>query len=275
MISISPIAIFTDNYVWLIEHENGKACVVDPGDVSPVQQALQAKGLTLTSILITHHHSDHTGGIDSLVNTYKQVTVYGPKSKKIPQITHILKHDDEINVFNDASLTLKTIEVPGHTNEHIAYFGDISSNHQQANTNTQDSLQQPVLFSGDTLFAGGCGRLLGGTAKQLCNSLKALSSLPANTQVYCTHEYTLANLAFAAVVEPSNALIKARINTEALKRDQETPTLPTSIKLEQQTNPFLRCTQTDVIKAINQHWGKNWQTEQELFTGLRRWKDNF
>lgn len=275
MISISPIAIFTDNYVWLIEHANGTACVVDPGDATPVQQVLQARGLTLTSILITHHHWDHTDGIKSLVNTYQQVAIYGPKSKKIPQITHTLKHDDEINLFNEPSLTLKIIEVPGHTNDHIAYFGDLNSSHQQANTNTQDSLQRPILFSGDTLFAGGCGRLLGGTAEQLCSSLKALSTLPANTQVYCTHEYTLANLAFAAAVEPSNEFIKARVNTETLKRDQEMPTLPTSIELEQQTNPFLRCTQAEVIKTINQHWGQHWQTEQEVFTGLRLWKDKF
>lgn len=275
MISISPIAIFNDNYVWLIEHKNGTACVVDPGDGAPVQKVLQARCLTLTSILITHHHWDHTDGIEHLVDAYQDVAVYGPKSKKIPQITHTLQHDDEIKLFNEPSLSLKVIEVPGHTTEHIAYFGDLISSHKTDNTNKQDSLIQPILFSGDTLFAGGCGRLLGGTAEQLCNSLKSLSTLPTNTQVYCTHEYTLANLAFAKAVEPNNEYIKARVNIELLKRDKEIPTVPTSIGLEQKTNPFLRCTQADVMQTINQHWGQSWQTEQELFTGLRLWKDNF
>ena len=275
MISISPIPIFNDNYVWLIEHKNGNACVVDPGDASPVQEVLQARNLTLTSILVTHHHWDHTGGIEQLVAAYQDVDVYGPKSDKIPQITHIQQHDDNINLFGDLSLSLQIIAVPGHTNEHIAYFANVSSNNNRANINIQNNLEQPLLFCGDTLFAAGCGRLLGGTVEQLFSSLKTLATLPTHTQVYCTHEYTLANLAFAEAVEPSNELLKARVNVESIKRDKGMPTLPSSIELEQQTNPFLRCAQAEVMATINRHWKKSWQSELQLFAGLRLWKDNF
>jgi hydroxyacylglutathione hydrolase len=271
MISILPIPIFNDNYVWLIEHKNGDACVVDPGDAEPVQKVLEARGLNLTSILVTHHHWDHIGGIEQLVAAYQDVDVYGPNSNKIPQITHIQQHDDNINLFGDLSLSLKIIAVPGHTSEHIAYFAEASN----SNDSDQNDLKQPILFCGDTLFAGGCGRLLGGTAEQLFNSLKTLSTLATNTQVYCTHEYTLANLAFANAVEPSNELLKARANIELIKRDNGIPTLPSTIELEQQTNPFLRCAQAEVKTTINRHWKKSWQTEQQLFTGLRLWKDNF
>jgi hydroxyacylglutathione hydrolase len=275
MISISPIPIFNDNYVWLIEHQNGSACVVDPGDGAAVEKALKARGLTLTSILVTHHHWDHTGGIKQLVGAYKEVTVYGPKSNKIPQITHTQEHDDNIDLFNDQSLLLKIIAVPGHTSEHIAYFANVVSNNKPAKIDTQHKLQLPILFCGDTLFAGGCGRLLGGTAEQLFTSLKSLAKLPTDTQVYCTHEYTLANLAFAEMVEPTNTLLKARFEFESVKRSENKPTLPSSIELELQTNPFLRCAEKEVMMKINQHWTKSWRDEQELFTGLRLWKDNF
>lgn len=273
MISISPISIFNDNYVWLIEHKDGTACVVDPGDAAPVQKALQAKGLTLTSIVITHHHWDHTGGIDQLVAAYPTVAVYGPHSKKIPQITHPQKQNDKISIFSDKSLILTVIEVPGHTSEHIAYVGDTPLA-TQINTDIT-AATQTVLFPGDTLFAAGCGRLLGGTAEQLNSSLKTLSTLPENTQIYCTHEYTMANLAFAIAVEPTNILIKERTNIESAKRKAGKPTLPSSIELELKTNPFLRCAEPEVIQTINQHWDASWKTEQELFTGLRLWKDNF
>lgn len=267
MISISPIEIFSDNYVWLITHSNNTACVVDPGDAAPVQQELQARGLTLTSILITHHHWDHTGGIDELIKKYPSVCIYGPHSPEIPQITHSQTNKSIIDVFNDSSLCLEVIEVPGHTSEHIAYYG----NYQTGLDNTK----QAILFSGDTLFAGGCGRLLGGTAEELLSSLKTLAKLPANTLVYCTHEYTLANLAFAMAVEPNNTHIGQRITIETKKRENAKPTLPSSIAIEQETNPFLRCTHPEITQNINKHCGQTWQNEQELFTALRQWKDNF
>jgi hydroxyacylglutathione hydrolase len=275
MISISPIPIFNDNYVWLIEHKNGSASVVDPGDATPVMRILKAKGLKLTSILITHHHWDHTGGIKDLLDAYQDLVIYGPNSTKIPQVTHSQKDGDIIDLFDDQSLSLKVFEVPGHTTDHIAYFANTCVDNEKEKSNDNNSLESPILFSGDTLFAGGCGRLLGGTAEQLCHSLKNLSSLPTNTQIYCTHEYTLANLAFAEVVEPNNEHIKARIHIESVKRNNRKPTLPSTIELEQKTNPFLRCMQTEIMTSINQHWGQSWKIEQELFTGLRRWKDNF
>ena len=267
MISITPIEIFSDNYVWLITHSNNTACVVDPGDAAPVLRVLKEQGLTLTAILITHHHWDHTGGIDDLIKQYPNVSVYGPQSPEIPQITHIQSNSSAINLFGDTSLCLEVIEVPGHTSEHIAYYG-----HYQMDLN---STQQAILFSGDTLFAGGCGRLLGGTAEELLSSLKTLAKLPANTLVYCTHEYTLANLAFATAVEPNNTHITQRITLESEKRKNAKPTLPSSIAIEQETNPFLRCTQPEITESINKHWRQTWQEEQELFTALRRWKDDF
>ena len=275
MISISPVPIFNDNYVWLIEHQNGNACVVDPGDAAPIKKVLEAKDLTLTSILVTHHHWDHTGGIEQLVAAYENVAVYGPKSNRIPQITHTRQDKDKIDIFGDLSLLFNIIAVPGHTREHIAYFADAHNNDKHTHVDEQYKLRRPILFCGDTLFAGGCGRLLGGTAEQLLSSLKTLSTLPANTQIYCTHEYTLANLAFAEAVEPSNLLLKARVDNESVKRDQGKTTLPSSIELELETNPFLRCAQMEVAATINQHWKQSWQSEQKLFTGLRLWKDNF
>ena len=268
MITISPIEIFNDNYVWLISHTDNTACVVDPGDAEPVKHVLKKKGLRLISILITHHHRDHTGGINDLLDSYPDIRIYGPQSTRIPQVTHSKKNKDSIDVFGDASLRLEVIEVPGHTAEHIAYYGHYKT---QPDTHTQ----QAILFSGDTLFAGGCGRLLGGTPEELLNSLKALAKLPGDTLVYCTHEYTLANLAFATTVEPSNSDISHRLSIEADKRQHKQPTVPSSIALEQKTNPFLRCTVPEVSDSINQHWQQSWQEEQQLFTALRRWKDNF
>lgn len=260
MISVTAIPIIKDNYVWLLEHTNGEAVIVDPGDAAPVLEVLRQKNLRLTAILNTHHHWDHVDGINDVL-AYADVPVYGPDSSRIPQVTHKVAESDRVTLFSDQSLTLRVIEIPGHTLEHIAYIGELE--------------QRTALFCGDTLFAAGCGRLLGGTAEQLYLSLQTINQLPEDTQVFCTHEYTMANLAFAQAVEPHNQAISERTKREADKREQGLPTVPTSIGLERQTNPFLRCHEAPVALAINHQWQAHWEQPQDLFAGLRRWKDTF
>jgi hydroxyacylglutathione hydrolase len=279
-ISIYPIPAYTDNYIWMLEHSNGEAVVVDPGDANPVLRVLQEKNLRLSAIIITHYHKDHVDGIDDILRHF-QLPVYGPHLSRIRQVTYPLVEGDIIQLFQTKSfqtksfqtksfqtksfqitpLTLKVIEVPGHTKEHIAYIGE--------------NQQQPILFCGDTLFAAGCGRLFTGTAEQLCQSLNKLNELPENTAIYCTHEYTLANLRFANAVEPENNDIIARIKNEQCKRERGQPTLPTHLALERKTNPFLRYLEPNVSLSINQFWHNQWTEPQKLFAALRRWKDNF
>jgi hydroxyacylglutathione hydrolase len=260
--SIIAIPAFQDNYLWLIRDDNGNAVAVDPGDATPVLAYLQAHALTLTGILITHRHHDHIDGIEQLLSQW-QVPVYGPNSSYIPQITEIVKHEDSVTLFNESEspITLAVMEVPGHTLDHIAYFGHINS--------------EPALFSGDTIFAAGCGRLFDGTSQQLNRSLQRLNQLPEATQIYCSHEYTLSNLAFAHTVESDNAAINQRIERETKKRARHLPTLPTTLKLERETNPFLRYLRPTVTDSINEHWQSGWSTPDEIFAALRRWKDTF
>ncbi|MEO0444131.1 MAG: hydroxyacylglutathione hydrolase [Pseudomonadota bacterium] len=260
MIHVEPISAFDDNYLWLIKGPDQKAVVVDPGDGHAVIRAMESKALALQSILITHHHNDHIGGVQTLLH-YRDVPVYGPLSPKIPQITHPLADGDTLDIFSSPQFSLKVIEVPGHTRDHIAYFGKIENKYW--------------LFCGDTLFAAGCGRLFDGTHQQLNHSLNKLNSLPAETEIYCAHEYTLSNLAFAKAVEPDNQAIAKRIDNEQNKRKLGLPTLPSTLALEQATNPFLRLNQATVQGAINQYWNSDLASMDQLFTGLRRWKDEF
>ena len=214
MITISPIAVFTDNYIWLLHNSAGQAVIVDPGTAEPVIEHLTRLHLTLTAILVTHHHWDHIDGIPELLKHY-DVPVYGPDSSRIPHITHTVAEGDVITLFSDWAVDV--IEVPGHTRDHIAYL------YQQG--------AQPLLFCGDTLFAAGCGRLFDGSHEQLFQSLQRLNRLPKNTLIYCTHEYTLSNLRFAQTVEPNNVAIAARIAVEEDKRAHQQATLPTHLAL--------------------------------------------
>ncbi|MGB1140891.1 MAG: hydroxyacylglutathione hydrolase, partial [Halioglobus sp.] len=193
MLNIRPVPAFDDNYIWLLADTGTReACVVDPGDAAPVIAALDEEKLTLTSILITHHHFDHIGGLKTLCEAYSP-TVFGPFNDAIEPVQTRLRAGDSIEVLGN---TFSVLEVPGHTLDHIAFY---------------HAGEQPLLFCGDTLFAGGCGRVFEGTPPMMWESLKSLTELPANTRVYCAHEYTLANLAFAAAVEPDNEALQARI----------------------------------------------------------------
>ncbi|MEX1031966.1 MAG: hydroxyacylglutathione hydrolase [Cellvibrionaceae bacterium] len=258
-INVIPVPAFRDNYLWLFHLDcDSRAYVVDPGDARPIVAALARHNLTLAGILITHHHPDHTGGIDPLLASGK-VPVYGPAGGSVPQVTHPLK--DGASITLDNQLSFQILTVPGHTLDHIAYFCAQGAD--------------PVLFCGDTLFAGGCGRLFEGTPEQMYQSLGKLSRLPDPTQVYCAHEYTLANLAFAEAVDGDNHALQERIATEQSKRQQQEPTVPSTIALEKSTNPFLRCDQKSVKTAAESHCGRLLDSPQQVLAAVREWKDNF
>lgn len=252
--NIIPVSAFRDNYIWLL-HNGKQAVVVDPGDAAPVQSFLNAHGLSLCAILITHHHADHTGGIQALIRR-TPVPVFGPAAEAITGLTHPLADGDVARV-PELGLELQVISVPAHTAGHIAYHG------------------QGMLFCGDTLFSAGCGRLFEGTPAQLQQALSRFVALGDDTQVYCTHEYTLSNLAFARAAEPDNfARDQYAQRCEAL-RAENLPTLPTSIGLERQINPFLRTDSTTVIDQVARHSGHRPSSGLECLTALRAWKDVF
>lgn len=257
---IHPIPAFTDNYIWAISEENSdKLAVVDPGDAAPVIAYLNAHKLTLSDILITHHHPDHTGGINELSNHYSP-RVIGPKPSGIKGITEYVAEGEQTELFNHS---FSVIEVPGHTLDHIA-FSYVDK--EQGNS---------ILFCGDTLFAAGCGRLFEGTPAMMHKSLGKLASLDPDTRVYCTHEYTLANLKFALAADPDNDALKKRNQAETSKRNARLPTLPSSIKLELATNPFLRCSEPDLINSASTRLGRTPDSQVEVFSALRSWKDSF
>lgn len=256
MLTIQAVSAFNDNYIWFIQPQHSKALlIVDPGDADPVIEAIEQQQLLPVALLITHHHSDHIAGINKLVARY-DIPVYGPRSEAIPMLTHPLSACENL-VINSTFPPITVLDVPGHTKGHIAFLIDGN------------------LFCGDTLFGAGCGRLLGGTAKQLHASLQLIASLPEQTRIFCAHEYTQANLRFATTVEPNNAKIKQRIEDTAALLSNDKPSLPSSLSIELQTNPFLRCEQPDVIQAAQQFSGQQLHTSEAVFTILRSWKDQF
>jgi hydroxyacylglutathione hydrolase len=259
-LSVYPIPAFNDNYIWALH--NGTQCVVvDPGDAAPVRDYLAHNALSLSAILITHHHRDHTGGLQELL-AGNDVQVYGPPGGHIPGINRPVGDQDEIRVLD--SLLMRVIAVPGHTLDHIAYFAPPSSPDVQ-----------PLLFCGDTLFAAGCGRIFEGTPEMMYQSLQKLATLPQDTLVYCAHEYTLNNLRFAAMAEPDNRDIAQRIETDSAKRQRKQPTLPSNIGIELRTNPFLRCHTESLGRHIAAHSQlPEGHSREQLFAELRRWKDS-
>ncbi|WP_025917825.1 hydroxyacylglutathione hydrolase [Herminiimonas sp. CN] len=253
---VLAVPAFNDNYLWLI-HDGRSAAVVDPGDATPILAVLARLRLKLVAILLTHHHGDHVGGVAELLQHFT-VPVYGPKSEIIAGISKPLSQGDDV-IVPELGLNFSVLEVPGHTLDHIAYVAP----------------RQGWLFCGDTLFAGGCGRLFEGTPAQMRASLAKLAALPDTTQVYCAHEYTLANLRFALEVEPDNADLAARFEREQAKRAQGLATVPSTIGLEKATNPFLR----DQIPAVTERLiacGRLQEsTPAAAFAALRAWKNIF
>ena len=251
-----PLPAFTDNYIWML-HDGQAAWVVDPGDAAPVLQALAAHSLKLQGILVTHHHPDHTGGVAEL-RTATGAAVFGPHRENMPEPLRRVAQDETVEALG---LSFRVIEVPGHTSGHIAYYG-------------ADLDGAPVLFCGDTLFSGGCGRLFEGTPAQMQASLETLAALPGNTRVCCTHEYTLSNLRFAREVEPDNTVL-ADYQTHCLAlRAANVPTLPSNIAQERAINPFLRSNQP-TIAASAQRFDAAQAASQGVFATLRAWKNQF
>ncbi|NRQ43926.1 hydroxyacylglutathione hydrolase [Rheinheimera sp. YQF-2] len=253
MSQITPIPAFEDNYIWALCQPGHSHCmVVDPGDAEPVLQFLAQQQKQLHSILVTHHHADHTGGIAKLRQLFPDVRVIGPAAgqQRIPQLTEQVKQGDAVSL-TEFNLTFDVIALPGHTLDHIAFYS------------------APVLFCGDTLFSAGCGRLFEGSAAQMWHSLQKLLALPDNTQIFCTHEYTVANLQFALHVDSDNAALSEYSQHCRDLRLKNQPTLPVTLANEKKINPFLRSNN----KLLQKKWQKD--SALALFTMLRAAKDQF
>ncbi|MCE7914499.1 MAG: hydroxyacylglutathione hydrolase [Nitrosomonas sp. PRO4] len=257
MLTIYPIHAFKDNYIWTI-HNQQYAVVVDPGTATPVIEYLELEKLQLCAILITHHHSDHTGGNQELLESF-DVPAFGPRNEFIPSITHPVREGDQINL-HEISLNFTVLDTPGHTQGHIAYYASNPMN---------------ILFCGDTLFSCGCGRIFEGSPQQMYQSLQKLSRLPDDTLIYCTHEYTLSNIRFARTVDPENSKL-AELEIAARKlRNNIIPTLPTTLMLEKAVNPFLRCDQQEIIDHVKNKTKQSLTDPASIFTALREWKNSY
>jgi hydroxyacylglutathione hydrolase len=254
-LTVTPLPAFNDNYLWL-RARGQDAAVVDPGDAAPVRRALDRHNLRLTAILVTHHHGDHVGGVlDLKAQTGAQV--FGPADEDIAGIDVRLRGGEHLDALG---VDFQVIDVPGHTAGHIAYFAADQT--------------PPRLFCGDTLFACGCGRLFEGTARQMLASLDALAALPKSTLVYCAHEYTLSNIRFALTVEPGNAALRERAAREEGTRRRGEPTVPSTIGLELDTNPFLRCDVPEVRATVDRRT-VDAVDRTAIFAALRERKDRF
>lgn len=262
---VEPIPALNDNYVWcLYDTDRDTAMLVDPGEAESVEHFLVARGLTLDTVLVTHHHPDHTNGIRTLKDKHA-FPVYGPADSPCREITHPVSEGDQIQ-WQDIEFSV--IATPGHTLDHIVFNSD------------SPTLEDPLSFCGDTLFACGCGRLFEGTPEQMCNSLAKLRTLPADTLMCCGHEYTLANVAFARAVSPEESALRDYETLCRNARKKEQPTLPTRLGQELQLNPFLRWDDQGVAEAAAQHGRRaglsvDRTSPDQVFTALRHWKDHF
>ena len=254
MLSVELIKAFSDNYIWLVSTNEG-SIVVDPGESKNIQKLIDSKSINLKGVLITHHHYDHTNGLDDLLKK-NSLDVYGPENS-ISGINYRVYNKDRISIIG---IEFEIISMPGHTLDHIGFYSSNNNN--------------PILFCGDTLFAGGCGRVFEGTYEQMFNALKKISALPKNTTIYCGHEYTLSNLKFAIEADTKNADLKQEYESVLKKINSDIPTLPTTLDKELKVNPFLRCDNPSIQKKIAEKFNIT-GNELEIFTALRKWKDNF
>ena len=302
---IHPIPAFEDNYIWLITHDQN-AAVIDPGQAAPVIEYLEAHGLSLKAILLTHHHYDHIDGAQTLRERYA-CPVFGPKMHEID--TLVQSEGDSIDLSGDGLERWQVIATPGHTLDHLAYFSPssppehlekpsragggqeapqrISETYQVDRRGVSEDATQPsaravgfsrcspVLFCGDTLFGAGCGKLFEGTAEQMQSSLAKIRALPDDTLMYCGHEYTEDNLRFATLAEPDNADIQQRIATARTQRARHEPTLPSTLALEKATNPFLRWDNAELRRNTAQHIQASLDSPADTFAAVRAWKDAF
>lgn len=256
MAAVLHVRAFKDNYIWLIRGTStDKVAVVDPGDANPVLAYLRVTGFTPAAILCTHHHPDHVGGVAAILDQYT-APVYGPANERIPRVTHPVREGDRVTLPK-LGIDFGVFDIPGHTAGHIAYHGD------------------GMLFCGDTLFSAGCGRLFEGTPEQMHRSLTKLATLPDDTQVYCGHEYTVANLRFALTADSENHDIEAYLAQAEKQRAADQPTLPSHIGLERRVNPFLRADRPALRTAAERFSGQPLDSPVAVFSALRRWKDGF
>jgi hydroxyacylglutathione hydrolase len=256
MLQISALRAFADNYIWLIHspRDPRQVLVIDPGDAAPVKHALAADRLQLAGILLTHHHADHVGGVIELAELHCP-QIFGPATETVPGYPVKLRDGDRVQL-EALGLGFDVLDVPGHTSGHIAYVG------------------HGAVFCGDTLFSAGCGRLFEGTAEQMAASLAKLAALPADTLVYCAHEYTVSNLKFALAVEPNNEAATDYLEECLMRRRRDEATVPSTIRRERNVNPFLRCDQETVKQAAAARAGRR-LNQLEVFAVLRTWKDGF
>lgn len=256
-LTVTPVRAFSDNYIWLVHAplDRRRVFVVDPGDAAPVTRTLAAQQLRLAGILATHHHADHVGGIPALASE-NPGRVYCPAQEQIGPLTHRLVEGDRV-AEPELGFAFEVWSVPGHTSGHIAYVG------------------HGAVFCGDTLFSAGCGRLFEGTPAQMYASLQKLKQLPADTRVYCAHEYTVSNLKFAQAVEPDNADIEEYLDACLRRRAGDEATVPSTMRQELKVNPFLRCDRQTVKQAAERIAGRELRSEPEIFAVVRKWKDGF
>lgn len=255
MLNIFPIHAFSDNYIWAISKDNSESLyVVDPGQSDPVIAYIRDNNLTLNGILITHHHWDHTDGVKKLKQLYPDITIYGPSDSVFTGSDITLKQDDTINILGESFNILST---PGHTLDHICYYND------------------DTLFCGDTLFSAGCGRLFEGTPEQMFHSLTKIAQLDQNIKVYCTHEYTLANIAFAQEIDPDNLLLKNYKKDIEVKRKNKIVTLPSTIEHELKINPYLKSLDEKNCFLIPEEYKISTDKPESNLANIRAYKDNF
>tara|TARA_R110001583_G_scaffold26757_2_gene96282 strand:+ start:56959 stop:57729 length:771 start_codon:yes stop_codon:yes gene_type:complete len=256
MVNVITIPSFSDNYIWLIKDSQSQHCIlVDPGDATPVLDIVNSQSLVVDAIIITHKHHDHIGGVEKILSSLdNDIKLYG-KNKLFPSVLEV-KEAQTIHFF-EQRFSLKVMEVPGHTLDHVVYYND------------------DMLFCGDTLFSAGCGRVFEGSHQQMFDSLSRLASLSDATKVYCAHEYTENNLAFAYAIEPKNKALLSYMQQVAKKRQLGLPSIPTDIGLEKNINPFLRCADVNLINHLQNHLAKPLVAGLQTFTALRNYKDNF
>lgn len=257
MYQVFAIPAFSDNYLWALVHSNGNCAIIDPGDAEVVIEFLNQNNYTLTDILLTHHHNDHIGGVNTLITRYPNINVYGPATDRFDMVTKPCKDNQQI-YLDKLECQFTVMAVPGHTIDHISYY------------------DQSSIFLGDTLFSAGCGRLFEGTAAQMHQSLSKVAQLNSKTQVYCAHEYTLANIDFALTVDPNNRHLIEYQKQSQVKRANNRATIPTSLSTELLINPFLRANNNSIKQAVAEHFNLNTDiSEVDCFTYLRKWKDTF
>lgn len=256
MYQVKTLNAFNDNYIWLLVNNQKQCVAVDPGDANPVLDAIQEHNLTLTDILVTHHHNDHIGGISALLERFPEINVFGPATKRFSMVTRPSLPNDVINL--KAGINLQVMDLAGHTIDHIGFFDEHNA------------------FIGDTMFSAGCGRLFEGSAEQMNMALKRIVALGEQTQLYCAHEYTLANLEFARTVEADNQELENYYSEVTELRAKNKPSIPTTVAQQIKINPFLRAHAPGIAKSVQQHFDlPQLPNEPTCFRLLRQWKDNF